>query len=293
MKGRLKGYKALPLTVPYWRPGVNFIESIIEAVKGKIRDGDYVVVSEKAVSTALGNLLDEGDVKAGFMARLLAGFWTRIVWGFFLGRLSRLREETLERIRNYPLSEGSRHKQVVLLHTGLLNALMFGSEGGIDGTNLPYGYVALPLSNPYVWTEKIRDALLKKLGVKVTVLISDTDKTYSLGRLHFTPRSTQVRGIHSFGGFLAYLLGRMLRLEMNATPLAVSGEEISPEEALKLAEVANRARGHGVSRTIVGMASAFGVPVDSVTWEMLEKATHKPVVLIRSTRSRRALVFRE
>lgn len=283
MIGRLKGYKALPLNIRYWRPGDDFIEDIVKVVKGKIRDGDYVVISEKAISTALGNILNESNVKAGLMAHILARFWTRIIWGFFLGRLCRLHEETIERIRNYPILEGSLHKQTVLVSTGFLNSLMFGSEGGIDGTNLPYSYVALPLPNPQIWTKKIRNTILEKLSVRATVMISDTDKTYSFGRFHFTPRPTQIRGIRSFGGFLSYMLGRMFKLDMNATPLAISGKEMSPEEALKLAEVANRARGHGVSRTIIGMTSAFGVHVNAVTWEMMSKVPHKPVVLIRST----------
>jgi len=281
LKRRLKRYKALPLVTPYWRPGHNFTNEIVKAVGGKVKDGDYVVVSEKAISTALGNVRDEGDVKAGRMAHLLARFWTRIVWGFCLGRLCRLRNETVERVRRYPLSEGGRHKQTVLDNVGFLNALMFGSEGGIDGVNLPYSFVALPLPNPTARAETIRKALLNRLNVNVTVIISDTDKTYTWRNLHFTPRPTQVRAIHSIGGFLSYMFGRVLKLDRHPTPLAVAGDEIDVEEALKLAEVANKARGHGSSRTIVGMSSAFGVPFDRVTWEMLDKVTHRPIVMIR------------
>ena len=271
----------LPLVTPYWTPGHNFISEIVKAVGGKVKDGDYVVVSEKAISTALGNVRDEEDVKAGLMAHLLARFWTRIVWGFFLGRLCRLRNDTVERIRKYPLSEGGRHKQTVLDNAGFLNALMFGSEGGIDGVNLPYSLVALPIPNPTAQAETIRKALLNRLNVNATLIISDTDKTYTWRNLHFTPRPTQVRGIHSHGGFLSYLFGRMFKLDRDPTPLAVAGDEVNVGEALKLAEVANKARGHGASRTIVGMGSAFGVPFDRVTWEMLDKVTHRPIVIIR------------
>ena len=60
----------------------------------------------------------------------------------------------LVRLRNYPLESGSRHKQLALEQAGVLQALMFGSEGGIDGSNLPYAYVSLPLKTPMQWQKK-------------------------------------------------------------------------------------------------------------------------------------------
>ena len=48
-------YYALALTTSYWKPGDNYTEKVISALEGKIENGDFVVVSEKAISTAKNN----------------------------------------------------------------------------------------------------------------------------------------------------------------------------------------------------------------------------------------------
>jgi F420-0:gamma-glutamyl ligase-like protein len=158
---------------------------------------------------------------------------------------------------------------------------MHGSEGGIDGSNLAYSFVSLPLKNAQKIAEQIRQRIERDLDKKVVVMITDTDKTYSFGDFHFTPRPRPIRGVQSCGGFLAYVIGRLLRLEKNATPLAISGDHISVEQALYLAEEANKARGFGAGRNVWDMADKFKVPLTDVTWEMLEKIEHKPLVIMR------------
>jgi F420-0:gamma-glutamyl ligase-like protein len=179
---------------------------------------------------------------------------------------------------------GSRHKQVALQRAGVLQALMFGSEGGIDGSNLPYSYVSLPLKEKKAVAEKIRRQVWTASGKRVLIMVADTDKTYSFRNFHFTPRPDPLRGIHSFGGFAAYVAARMLKLERRATPLAVAGCSMSAEAALRVAELANRARGFGAGRTVWDMAEAFNVPLAGVSWEMLETARHKPIVIVRKKR---------
>jgi F420-0:gamma-glutamyl ligase-like protein len=281
---KMTKYKALAVTTGYWRPGENYIERIIEGTRGKIRDEDFLVVSEKAISTATGNIVDESQVRPTVNARLIAGYWMRVVWGYLLGLLCHFQGKLLQRLREYPLEAGSRHKQVALQYLGLLQALMFGSEGGIDGSNLAYSYVSLPLENTEVIAEEARRQIWLRLQKKVFVLIVDTDKTYSLRNFHFTPRPRPLEGIHSFGGFITYVTGRMFGLRKRATPIAVSGCNMSVEEALEVAEAANRARGYGAGRTVWEMAEKFNVDVDEVSWEMLETARHKPVVIVRGKR---------
>ena len=166
-------------------------------------------------------------------------------------------------------------------HAGLLGALMFGSEGGIDGSNLPYSYVSLPLRNGKEIAESIREYVMSVLGKKAFVMISDTDKTYSLGSFHFAPRPSSIKGIHSFGDVVSYVIGRFLNLRKRATPVAVAGCQISAEQALKIAEAANHARGHGAGKTVWAMAQRFDVDLDCVSWEMLETVKHKPIVIVR------------
>jgi F420-0:gamma-glutamyl ligase-like protein len=277
-------YKALAIITKYWRPYENYLKQIINAVNGKIEDNDFVIISEKAISTALGNIVDEEKIKPTLSSRLIAGPWMRIVWGYFLGKICRIRETTLQRLREYPIDMGSRHKQVALQCAGLLQALMFGSEGGIDGSNLPFSYASLPLQNADAIAEKIRKHTMAKLRIKICVIIVDTDKTYSFGNFHFTPRPKPMKGIHSGGGFLAYVVGRALKFERRATPLAIAGCQMAIGEVLRIAEFANRTRGFGAGRTVWDMAEMFKTGLDNVSWEMLETVKHKPIVIVKKAK---------
>jgi len=278
-------YKALAIATRYWRPGEDYLEKIIKGVKGRILDGDFLVVSEKAISTAMSNIVDEEIIEPSLAAKLIAKYWMRIVWGYILGLLCHFQEKPLRCLREYPLEMGSRHKQVALQQAGFLQALMFGSEGGIDGSNLAYAYVSLPLNNAEEVAEKIRKQIELKLGKKVSVMIVDTDKTYSFCGFHFTPRPKPMKGIHCFGGFITYVVGRVLKLRKRPTPIAFVGCKISVEEALKISDIADRVRGHGAGKTVWGMAEKFKVELAGVSWEMLETVKHKPIVLIRARAS--------
>jgi F420-0:gamma-glutamyl ligase-like protein len=262
-------------------PGEDYLKQLVRAIDGTVENGDFVTVSEKAVSTALGNLIDEKEAEASWLARFLAKYWMRFVWPYILGPLCHLRKKTINHVRLYPLEEGSLHKQVVLLHSGFLQALMHGSEGAIDGSNLPYSYVSLPLENAQKIAQELRGRIKSELGKNVTVVIVDTDKTYSLKGLHFTPRPKPLKGIHSFGGVIAYVAGRSLKLKKRATPLAVAGSRITTEEALEISKIANRTRGTGAGRTVWDMAKTFNVTLTGVTWKMLDSVKHRPIVIIR------------
>jgi len=277
-------YKALAVTTKYWRPGENFLEEIIAGVRGKILNRDFVVVSEKAISTAIGNIVNENMIEPSLCAELIANYWMQIVWGYLLGPLCHFRERLLQYLREYPVEMGSRHKQVALQQAGLLQALMFGSEGGIDGSNLAYAYVSLSLSNADEIAEKIRKQIRLTLGKNVVVLIVDTDKTYSFRNFHFTPRPKPMKSIHSFGGFITYVIARMFKLKKRPTPIAVTGGKLSVEEALKIANIANRVRGFGSGKTVWDMTEKFKVGLTGVSWEMLETVKHKPIVIVRKSR---------
>lgn len=277
-------YKVLPVVTKYWKPGQDYLKEILESVKGKIADDDIIVISEKAVSTARNRIVDENKVETSFSAKFIAAFWMRLVWGYFLGTLCHLRRALVQHIREYPVGMGGRHKQVALQNAGLLQTLMFGSEGGIDGSNLPYSYVSIPLNDAGTVAEKIRKRILARLQKRVVTMIVDTDKTYSLKCFHFTPRPRPIKGIHSFGGFITYVSGRFFGLNRRATPLAVSGCELTVEEALEIAELANRSRGFGAGRTVWDMAENFRVALTDVSWEMLQTVKHKPIVIVRSKR---------
>jgi F420-0:gamma-glutamyl ligase-like protein len=205
----------------------------------------------------------------------------RTVWGYGLGVLCGFGQRLLKRLRKYPVESGSRHKQVALEHSGLLQSLMFGSEGGIDGSNLAYSYVSFPLRNADVFAEGIQAYIHQRLNKNVCVIIADTDKTYRFHNFYFTPRPNPLQGIYSFGGVLSYALGRMLGLKRSSTPLAVASCPLSAGVALTITNIADRARGPGSGATVWDMAARFHVAADQVSWEMLSQVTHKPVVIVR------------
>lgn len=274
-------YSALAVATGYWKPGADYTQKIFDALDGKVETGDFVVVSEKALAVATGNILDEADAVPSSNAKFLAGFWMRYIWGYPLGFLCGFGMRLLRRLRSYPQESGSKHKQVALERTGLLNSLMFGSEGGIDGSNLAYSYVSLPLEDAEAFAWNIQIRIHEHFGKAVCVLIADTDKTYRFRNFYFTPRPKPLRGIKSFGGVFSYVLGRVLGLRRSSTPLAVAGCLLSPEEALTITNIADRARGPGSGATVWDMASRFHVAVDEVSWEMLDSVSHKPIVVVR------------
>jgi F420-0:gamma-glutamyl ligase-like protein len=274
-------YYTLPLTTKYWKPGEKYLTIILTALEKKVTNGDFVVISEKALSTVLGRIIDERDVSPSFNAKIISRLWMRLVWGHFLTVLCRFGPNLSRRLREYPMEAGSSHKQVVLQQAGLLQALMWGSEGGVDGSNLPYSYVSLPLDNPYELAEDIRRQILCRLGKRVFVVIVDTDKTYSFRNFYFTPRPKPMKGIHSVGGVVAYVVGRVFRFRKRPTPLAVAGDGVQTKEALIIANVADRARGPGSGATVWNMAAGFQVSVTDISWEMLAAVRHKPLVLVR------------
>jgi len=277
-------YIALAVTTGYWKPSENYIKKITDALENKIENGDFVVVSEKAISTSIGKMVDEATVKPSLMAKVLAQFWMRVIWGYPLGFLCGFGHRLLKRLRNYPLTSGSRHKQIALQYAGFWQALMFGSEGGIDGSNLPYSYVSLPLEHADKLAQKIANQILQKLGKTVCVIIADTDKTYRLRSFFFTPRPKPLKGIYSLGASTSYTLGRVLKLKKSSTPLAVSGCGLSAREALKITNIADKARGPGSGATVWDMAARFHVEIDEVSWSMLSTIKHKPIVLVRKKR---------
>jgi F420-0:gamma-glutamyl ligase-like protein len=277
-------YTIVTITTRYWRPGENYIQQIIDSIKEKVEEGDFVTISEKAISTALGNLVDESKIRHRRLAYFLARYWMRFFWGYIIGPSCHLKKKTIQNLKDYPIEEGNTHKQVALQHAGFLQALMHGSEGGIDGSNLPYSYVSLPLNNALYIARSIGNQIKTKLKKNVILMIVDTDKTYSFRNFHFTPRPKPIKKIHSFGGVLAYVIGRFFKMKRRATPIATTSPQIYVEEALEIAEVANRARGFGAGRTVWDMANTFKVALTDVTWDMLDKVEHKPIVIVRPDR---------
>jgi len=272
-------YSVRLVRTKYWRPGDDYLKIILDSTISRISSGDILVISEKAISVASGRIVDEEKIEPGLTARFLTDFWMKVVWGVFLGFVSRMSRRNIERLRNYPGVEGARHKQLALNYVGFAQALRHGSEGGIDVTNVPHAYACLPLRSPHAIVKRISE-LFEAQKKNVVVMIVDSDKTYSFHGFHITPRPNPISGIKALGLF-AYVIGRLLKWRPRSTPLALSGSKMGPEEALQIAAVANKARGYGAGRTAWDMAESFSVGLTDVTLDMLEKVPHYPIVIIR------------
>ncbi len=281
---RKTGWEATAIKTPYWRPGEDHREAVLSAVRKHLQKDDIIVVSEKAIATAKGLLVDESKIPPSRLATAIALVWVRWVWGYILGVLCHLLPTTMIRLRNYPLPEGARHKQLALKHSNLLQAFQHVSEGGIDASNLPYSYACLPLKDPDMEVSAILSLVREATGKNVGVMIVDTDKTYSWRNIHLCPRSTSFPGLVSGGGLSTYVVCRAFRLKARATPIAAAGVKVTTEEALDIAEITHRARGRGAGWTVWDMAELFGVALTQVTWEMLDRVEHRPVVLVRRVR---------
>jgi F420-0:gamma-glutamyl ligase-like protein len=150
--------------------------------------------------------------------------------------------------------------------------------------------VCLPLNKQYEMAEVIHQQIWLKLKKKVLVIIVDTDKTYSFRNFHFTPRPKPMKGIHSFGGAISYIIGRIFKFRKRPTPLAVAGGRLQAKEALKIANIADRARGSGSGATVWDMAARFNVAATGISWDMLAKVKHKPIVIVRKKAAKEKLL---
>ncbi|RLG72294.1 MAG: hypothetical protein DRO23_10650 [Thermoprotei archaeon] len=274
---------AKPVKCKYWKPGTNIVKYLCKKLKNKVKDGDIIVFSEKALATALGAIIDESEIAPSMFSKVIVFLLMRVIWGYMLGILTKLKKETLEWIRKYPVAEGAAHKQLALILGGLLQVLKPSSEAGIDTSNLPYSYASLPLNSCSI-VEKLRKTLSKCLEANIAVMIVDSDRTYYNKKysIALSSRKTCVKGLINLG-VLSYISGRMFRAHFKpkATPVSYAGPCMSLELMLEIAEIADKVRGVGAGRTVFEMARRFNTSLNGVTWEMLSSINHYPIVIVR------------
>ena len=158
--------KGKAIKTRYWLPGENYLKYLVAVADKVAKDGDIIVISEKALSIAHGNLVDESQNKPSIYSIIITFFLMRIIWAYILGPLCRFKLKTINFLRRYPLKEGAAHKQICLRLAGVFQALKHYSEGGIDLTNVPYSYACLPLQNPQEIAEKIAPPFYMLFNVK-------------------------------------------------------------------------------------------------------------------------------
>jgi F420-0:gamma-glutamyl ligase-like protein len=273
--------KVIKIKTKYWRPYSDFLKIISKSLEKLLEDGDIICVSEKALSVALGTIVDESIIQPGSLAKFLSAFWIRKFWAGPLGNLVKFKRATINNLTNYPIIKGAKHKEVCLRYSGFLQALRHYSEGGIDASNLPYSLVSLPLEKPCETAFMIKNYVKDHTKKNSTVIIVDGDSTFSYRNLHIAPRKVDLNGLIHFGGFFAYVIGRVFGFRERSTPIAVCGAYFNPDRALWFAELAHTTSGPGVGRTVWSMTEKMGTSLTGLTWEMIESVEHAPIVLIR------------
>ena len=270
----------------YWFPGSNFVREIVNKYKEFLGDGLFVVITEKAISVALGNIYDESIIKPDPISKYFTKIVNSHLWGRLLYRLFRRGEDFLDLIREIPLEYLAIHKKLSIKYGGLHHFIKPCSEAGIDTTNLPYYYVSLPLRNADKIARKIREEIVKLVGKDVYILLVDTDRTFKprhISSLAISTRPSYVKGIIDLGG-LGYILGRLFAEKFieYPTPVAYDGYWLGLPRILKIAKIAEKSMGHGLGRTAIEMLRNLGKnSFDKVRWVDMNKIKHYPAVVIK------------
>lgn len=270
----------------YWYPGTNAIDEIIKSYIKITKNGDFLVISEKALSIAFGNIYDENAINIDKLTYILTYILNNYVWNYLLSR--HLSKKVRWLLKITPIELMARHKKLALKYGGLLHFLKPISEAGIDTKNLPYYYVSLPLMNANYIAGKIRNGFLK-YGKDINVLIIDTDRTIKIKRLNgiaFSTRKSFIKGIFDIG-VLGYIISKAFRryVMIFPTPVAYQGKDVSLKSLLKIAKIANKLIGGGYGFDVYDMLHKLDKrDFSEVTWLDMNKIKHYPAVLIRIER---------
>jgi len=270
----------------YWLPGSNIARNIASKYKGCLDDGSIVVVTEKAVSVALGNIYDESVIKVDPISSYLTKIISSHLWGRLLYRFFKHRENFLQIIEEVPLEYLAAHKKLSVKYGGLLSFIKPYSEAGIDTTNLPYYYVSLPLKDADKIARELREEIVKLVNRDVYVLLVDSDRTFKpkyLSSLAISTRPSYVKGVVDLGG-LGFILGRLFAKKFAEfpTPVAYDGYWLGLPRILKMAKIAEKQLGHGLGITAVEMLKNLGKSSFSeVKWTDMCKIRHYPAVVIK------------
>lgn len=269
--------------LPYWLPGTDVSDIILKEYGRVLDHGDIIIISDKALSVAHGYIYDESRISSGTTYRVAAYLVSRVLWGRVLS--SPFSKELRDILLNTPIDLVSKHKRLALYIGGIKHLVKPVSEAGIDTTNLPHSYVSLPIREVTSLLRKIRREIESSLGIEISILVADTDKTYKVKGLNlaFSTRPSAVRNVIDLGGY-AYLLGKYFRRHFVEcpTPVAYLGRELSLDQILWLCKAVEERRGYGAGRNIMEMYRNLGVSsYNDITWRKLDEVKHYPVIVAR------------
>jgi coenzyme F420-0:L-glutamate ligase/coenzyme F420-1:gamma-L-glutamate ligase len=156
--------------IPEIKAGDDLAGLILQAATAQgtpLQDGDVLVVTQKAVSKAEGQVVDLGQVEPSSFARTLAAQW---------GKDPRHIEVVLRESRR--VVKMDRGVLITETRHGLVCA-----NAGVDMSNVPgEGCVTLLPLDPDASAQRIREEVRQQAGKSVAVLISDTfSRTWRMG----------------------------------------------------------------------------------------------------------------
>ena len=156
----MKGIVLIPVEgFPEVRPGDDLEALVAGAVGDTLRSGDVLVVTHKIMSKAEGRLVDLGSVEPSALAKEYAARW---------GKDPRRIEVVLRESRRVVRMD----RGVVISETrhGFVCA-----NAGVDASNVPgEDTVCLLPVDPDRSAARLREALRRRLGVEVAVVVSDS-----------------------------------------------------------------------------------------------------------------------
>ena len=169
-----------------------------------IRDGDVLVVSQKAVSKLEGRLVNLSGVEPSLLASGIASQY---------GKDPRVVELVL-----------SESRRIVRLRDGIIivetNSGIVCANAGVDESNVKNGYATLLPLDPDGSAQRMRDAILGKTGRTVGVIISDT-----LGRAFRRGQTDCAIGVAGLDPILDYRGTRdSFGRDLHVTEIAVADE---------------------------------------------------------------------
>jgi coenzyme F420-0:L-glutamate ligase / coenzyme F420-1:gamma-L-glutamate ligase len=156
----VKGIELIPIEgFPEVRPGDDLAGMVAGAVQDSLRSGDVLVVTHKIMSKAEGRLVDLGTVEPSALAKEYAARW---------GKDPRQIEVVFRESRRVVRMD----RGVVISETrhGFVCA-----NAGVDASNVPgEDTVCLLPVDPDRSAARLREALRRRLGVEVAVVVSDS-----------------------------------------------------------------------------------------------------------------------
>jgi coenzyme F420-0:L-glutamate ligase/coenzyme F420-1:gamma-L-glutamate ligase len=156
----VKGIELIPVEgFPEVRPGDDLAGMVAGAVQGSLRSGDVLVVTHKIMSKAEGRLVDLNTVEPSALAKEYAARWGKDPRQIEI--VFRESRRVVRMDRGVVISE-TRHGFVC-------------ANAGVDASNVPgEDTVCLLPVDPDRSAARLREALRRRLGVEVAVVVSDS-----------------------------------------------------------------------------------------------------------------------